>query len=112
MQQFQREKIKVSVSETRRSDAAQRLLLFAGFQRIKAEILSAYLSPHTCVVVFFSAGSEEHEKKTFLLAIGIVAVVVSFLVILSAAVCIHRKNESSKHREHEHCKHRTEKDLI
>ncbi|KAL4008188.1 hypothetical protein ACER0C_002040 [Sarotherodon galilaeus] len=47
-----------------------------------------------------SGSEDEHDKKTFLLAIGIVAVFVSFLVILS--VYIHRKKKSSKYREHEH----------
>lgn len=60
---------------------------------------------------FFSAGSKEQDKKTFLLAIGI-AVFVSLLVILSVAVCIHRKKKSSEHREHEHYKLPSEKELI
>lgn len=60
------------------------------------------------------SGSEDKpDKKTFILDIGIVAVVfVSFLVILSAAVCVHRKKKSSKYREHEHYKHPPEKELI
>lgn len=57
------------------------------------------------------SGSEEQDKKTFLLAIGI-AVFVSLLVILSVAVCIHRKKKSSKHREHEHYERPSEKELI
>ncbi|XP_039463007.1 coxsackievirus and adenovirus receptor homolog isoform X2 [Oreochromis aureus] len=59
------------------------------------------------------SGSEDKpDKKTLFLAIGIVAVFVSFLVILSAAVCVHRKKKSSKYREHEHYKHPPEKELI
>lgn len=62
---------------------------------------------------FFSAGSEdEQDEKTFILAIGIAVFLVSCLVILSVAVCIHRKKKSSKHREHEHYKRPPEKELI
>ncbi|XP_005464753.1 coxsackievirus and adenovirus receptor homolog isoform X2 [Oreochromis niloticus] len=63
-----------------------------------------------------SGSEDEHDKKTLFLAIGIVVFVivvfVSFLVILSAAVCVHRKKKSSKYREHEHYKHPPEKELI
>ncbi|XP_039869433.1 sodium channel subunit beta-2-like [Simochromis diagramma] len=64
------------------------------------------------LTVIDSGSEDEQDKKTFLLAIGIVAVVLSFFVILSAAVCIHRKKKSSTHREDEHYKHPPEKDLI
>ncbi|XP_026019094.1 V-set domain-containing T-cell activation inhibitor 1-like [Astatotilapia calliptera] len=64
------------------------------------------------LTVIDSGSEDEQDKKTFLLAIGIVAVVLSLFVILSAAVCIHRKKKSSTHREHEHYKHPPEKELI
>lgn len=102
----------MSLSETRPQCCCSPFTTVCSISKYKSRnTVSIPESSH--LFCFLSAGVEDKpDKKTLFLAIGVVAVFVSFLVILSAAVCVHRKKKSSKYREHEHYKHSPEKELI